>query len=74
MFDLIARDPDRAVFQVLRQGGSVHLDDGLTHSTHAAITSLLAAQRLGWSADESKRAFQAALTMNIAIPCRAIPH
>lgn len=74
VFDLIARDPDRAVFQVLRQGGSVHLDDGLTHSTHAAITSLLAAQRLGWSADESKRAFQAALTMNIAIPCRAIPH
>ena len=67
VFDLIARDPDLAVFQVLRQGGSVHLDYGLTHSTHAAITSLLVAQRLGWSAEESKRAFQAALTMNIAM-------
>jgi HD-GYP domain-containing protein (c-di-GMP phosphodiesterase class II) len=65
--DLISRDPDLAVFQVLRQSGSANLDYGLTHSMHTAITSLLVAQRLGWSADESKRAFQAALTMNVAM-------
>jgi HD-GYP domain-containing protein (c-di-GMP phosphodiesterase class II) len=65
--DLIARDPDLAVFQVLRQNGSVHLDYGLTHSMHAAISSFLVAQRLGWSVDEVKRAFQAALTMNVAM-------
>jgi HD-GYP domain-containing protein (c-di-GMP phosphodiesterase class II) len=67
VLNLIARDPDLAVFQVLRQGGSVHLDYGLTHSMHAAISSFLVAQRLGWSEDEVKRAFQAALTMNLAM-------
>ncbi len=67
VLDLIARDPNLAVFQVLRQSGSVHLDYGLTHSMHAAITSFLVAQRLGWSAIEMQRAFQAALTMNLAM-------
>jgi hypothetical protein len=46
VLDLISRDPNLAVFQVLRQSGSVHLDYGLTHSMHAAITSFLVAQRL----------------------------
>jgi HD-GYP domain-containing protein (c-di-GMP phosphodiesterase class II) len=67
VLDLIARDPNLAVFQVLRQSGSVHLDYGLTHSMHAAITSFLVAQRLGWSPIEVQRAFQAALTMNVAM-------
>ncbi len=64
---LIERDPDLAVFQVLRQSGAANFEYGLTHSMHAAITSLLVSQRLGWSGDESKRAFQAALTMNVAM-------
>ena len=64
---LIARDPDLAVFQVLRQSGSVDLNYGLTHSLHAGVTSFLVAQRLGWSPSEIKRAFQAALTMNLAM-------
>ena len=64
---LIARDHDLAVFQVLRQSGSVDLNYGLTHSLHAGVTSFLVAQRLGWSPSEIKRAFQAALTMNLAM-------
>ena len=64
---LVARDPDLAIFQVLRQSGNQHVDYGVNHSTHAAITAWLVAQRLGWSADESQRAFKAALTMNISM-------
>lgn len=64
---LIERDPDLAILQVLRQPGNVHIDYGLNHSTHAAITSWLVAQRLGWSDDESRRAFQVALTMNVSM-------
>ncbi|MES2717288.1 MAG: HD domain-containing phosphohydrolase [Pseudomonadota bacterium] len=64
---LVARDPDLAIFQVLRQPGNQHVDYGVNHATHAAITAWLVAQRLGWSADESQRAFKAALTMNISM-------
>lgn len=64
---LVARDPDLAIFQVLRQPGHQHLDYGLNHATHAAITAWLVAQRLGWAADEARRAFNAALTMNLAM-------
>ena len=64
---LVVRDPDLAIFQVLRQPGNAHLDYGLNHSTHAAITAWLVAQRLGWSADEAQRAFKAALSMNISM-------
>ncbi len=64
---LVARDPDLAIFQVLRQPGNQHLDYGLNHSSHAAITAWLVAQRLGWSADEAQRAFKAALSMNISM-------
>jgi HD-GYP domain-containing protein (c-di-GMP phosphodiesterase class II) len=64
---LVERDPDLAILQVLRQQGNVHVDYGLNHSSHAAIASWLVAQRLGWSADESQRAFKVALTMNVSM-------
>jgi HD-GYP domain-containing protein (c-di-GMP phosphodiesterase class II) len=64
---LVARDPDLAIFQVLRQQGNQHADYGVHHATHAAITGWLVAQRLGWSAGDSQRAFKAALTMNISM-------
>ena len=64
---LIARDPDLAIFQVLRQEGSTHSQYGLTHSVHTAIVTQLVAQRLGWSVEERERACKAALTMNISI-------
>ena len=64
---LVERDQDLAIFQVLRQDGNAHLQYGVNHSSHAAITAYLVAQRLGWSADESQRAFKATLTMNLSM-------
>ena len=64
---LIRRDPDLAIFQVLRQEGNQHVQYGLRHSVHAAIVARLVAQRLGWHENEMQRAFKAALTMNIAM-------
>ena len=64
---LVERDKDLAIFQVLRQDGSEHVEYGVTHSTHAAITAYLVAQRLGWSADETQRVFKATLTMNLSM-------
>jgi hypothetical protein len=64
---LIRRDPDLAIFQVLRQEGNALVQYGLTHSVHTAIVAHLVATRLGWQADDLQRAFRAALTMNIAM-------
>jgi HD domain len=64
---LVARDPDLAIFQVLRQDGNANLQYGVNHSMHAAITTQLVAQRLGWPADESALAFKVALTMNLGM-------
>jgi len=64
---LIERDPDLAIFQVLRQDHSSHLQYGVTHSVHSAITAHLVAQRLGWDAGAAQSVFKAALTMNISM-------
>lgn len=64
---LIDRDPDLAIFQVLRQDGSPYTQYGVNHSVHTAIVARLVAQRLGWHVDDMQRAFKAALTMNIAM-------
>lgn len=64
---LVARDPDLAIFQVLRQEGNAYRDYGVAHSMHAAIVAQLVAQRLGWSDAERERACKAALTMNVSM-------
>lgn len=64
---LIARDPDLAIFQVLRQSPDDNVRYGVTHSVHAAITTHLVAQRLNWPAAQIEAAFKAALTMNVAM-------
>jgi len=64
---LVERDPDLAIFQVLRQEGNAHVQYGIDHAMHAAITTQLVARRLGWPADEVQRAFKVALTMNIGM-------
>jgi HD-GYP domain-containing protein (c-di-GMP phosphodiesterase class II) len=64
---LIERDPDLAIFQVLRQEESSHLQYGVTHSVHAAITVHMVAQRLRWDAEATQRVFKAALTMNLSM-------
>lgn len=64
---LVERDPDLAIFQVLRQGGSADLEYGAQRSLQTAITSLLVAIRLGWEPTEAERAFKVALTMNLSM-------
>jgi HD-GYP domain-containing protein (c-di-GMP phosphodiesterase class II) len=64
---LIERDPDLAIFQVLRQDDNSFVQYGLTHSLHTAITVQMVAQRLRWSADAQRSVFNAALTMNISM-------
>lgn len=64
---LVARDPDLAIFHILRAGGSADLDYGAQRSVHSAITTWLVAQRLGWDADESVKGFKVALTMNLSM-------
>ncbi|MGL6110379.1 MAG: HD-GYP domain-containing protein [Rubrivivax sp.] len=64
---LIERDSDLAIFQVLRQDNSAHTQYGVTHSIHAAITSFLVAQRLGWDEGCVQKVFKVALTMNLSM-------
>jgi len=64
---LLERDPDLAIFQVLRQETAGKHHYGVSHSVHAAIASFLVAQRLGWDADKKMCAFKAALTMNLSM-------
>ena len=67
LLSLIDSSPDLALSQVVRQSdvGSSHY--GVNHSIHAATASHAAARYLGWSPADQRRAFQAALTMNIAM-------
>jgi HD-GYP domain-containing protein (c-di-GMP phosphodiesterase class II) len=64
---LVERDPDLAIFQVLRQHGNLHTQYGVNHSVHCAIAAFLAAQRLGWVPAGVQRAVKAALTMNVSM-------
>ena len=64
---LVERDPDLAIFQVLRQDPDQNVRYGVTHSVHAAITTHLVARRLGWAPGRALIAIKAALTMNVAV-------
>jgi HD-GYP domain-containing protein (c-di-GMP phosphodiesterase class II) len=64
---LIERDPDLAIFQVLRQGANMDTDYGAQRSIQCAITSFLVAQRLAWAQEDVERVFKVALTMNISM-------
>jgi HD-GYP domain-containing protein (c-di-GMP phosphodiesterase class II) len=64
---LIERDPDLAIFQVLRQEGGEHNAYGVRRSLNSAITAYLVAQRLGWDSAAMEKAFKVALTMNISM-------
>ena len=64
---LIERDPDLAIFQVLRQGNNANVAYGAQRSLQAAITAFLVAQRLAWDAAMCERLFKVALTMNLSM-------
>lgn len=64
---LIERDPDLAIFQVVRQEAAGHAQYGVMHSLHTAIASHLVARRLQWDATRVRTVFKAALTMNLSM-------
>jgi hypothetical protein len=64
---LIERDPDLAIFQVLRQQGGDDAAYGVRRSLNCAITAFLVAQRLGWDGNSIELAFKVALTMNLSM-------
>lgn len=61
---LIDHAPGVALAQVVRQGEGHY---GVNHSIHAATACHAAARFMGWTAEEQRRAFQAALTMNLSM-------
>jgi HD-GYP domain-containing protein (c-di-GMP phosphodiesterase class II) len=67
LLSLINRSPNVALAQVVRQPDTVGGHYGVSHSIHAATACQAVASFLGWNAVEQRRAFQAALTMNIAM-------
>ncbi len=64
---LIERDPDLAIFQVMRRGAGADTAYGVHRSLQTAITGHLVAQRLGWDPTQCARLFKVALTMNISM-------
>ena len=67
LLSLIDSSPDLALSQVIRQPDAGASHYGVNHSIHAATACHAAARFLGWSPADQRRAFQAALTMNIAM-------
>ncbi len=63
---LVERDPDLAIFQILRQGNA-DVGYGTQRSLHAAITAWLVAQRVGWTPEDALKGFKVALTMNLSM-------
>ena len=64
---LIERDPDLAIFQVLRRGANADMAYGAHRSLQTAITSFLVATRLAWEPAQCERVFKVALTMNLSM-------
>lgn len=67
LLSLIEFSPDVALSQVVRQPDADGGHYGVNHSIHAATACHAAARYLGWSPGDQRRAFQAALTMNVAM-------
>lgn len=64
---LVERDPDLAIFRVVRQSAPERHRYAARQSMFAASVSMLVTQRLGWAASGASIATKCALTMNLAI-------
>ena len=67
MQTLVERDPDLAIFQVIRQGVGERGAYAARDSMFASALCLLLGNRLGWSGEMVEVAAKCALTMNISI-------
>jgi HD-GYP domain-containing protein (c-di-GMP phosphodiesterase class II) len=64
---LVRRDPDIALFAIVRQDPKQLIRWGLHHAVHCAVLAQLAATRAGWPEPRVRVLVQAALTMNLGI-------
>lgn len=64
---LVERDPDLAIFRVVRQSAPERHRYAARQSMFAASVSMLVTQRLGWAASGASIATKCALTMNLSI-------
>ena len=64
---LMDRDPDVAIYLILRQENVQFFNYGYTHAVHVAVTCVLVARQMGWADEQVMRLTEAALTMNVAI-------
>lgn len=67
VLQLIARDKDLSIFQIIKRNDSQPMQLGARQALQCAITSFLVAQRLGWQDSEASRAFKVGLTMDLSI-------
>lgn len=67
LLSLIDSSPDVALSQIVRQSDASGGHYGVNHSIHAATACHAAARYLGWDPTAQRRAFQAALTMNLGM-------
>jgi len=67
LLELIDCAPEMALSQIVRQPESMAGHYGVSHSIHAATACLSAARYLGWDPTSQRRAFKAALTMNLGM-------
>lgn len=64
---LIDRDPDVAIYLVVRQDQKRFPIYGLTHALHTATICLLMTRRVGWDTGRTLSLVKAALTMNVSV-------
>ncbi len=67
LMGLIARDPDIAIYQSVRQDPNRLSLYGLSHALHCAMICQLAATRAAWPEARVRTLVKAALTMNLSI-------
>lgn len=64
---MVERNPDAALFKVLRQDDKKLAQYSFTHALHTATIALVSAQQLNWPATKTGCLVRAALTMNASI-------
>jgi hypothetical protein len=67
LINLVACDPDVAIFQIVNPTKTALLNYGVEHSIHTAILMSLIAKHKEWTPVQTANAVCAALTMNISI-------
>jgi hypothetical protein len=65
--ELVERDPDLAIFRVVRQAAPERTQYAARQSMFAASVTVLVTRRLGWTGSSGNLVAKSALTMNLAV-------